>query len=157
MFKPDNTLYDGQRIWLIDWEAAFLNDRFADLSVVANHVVTNDAEELIFLREYFGAEPTEYQRARFHLMRQLAHLFYTMAFLTLGSSGESGNASSALPSFPEFQRRMWAREVDLADNSVKFEYGLVHWQQLVDNVRQPRYREALKTISGRPVAPYGMA
>ena len=45
LFKPDNILFDGQRVWLVDWEAAFLNDRYADLAVVANLVVTNDAEE----------------------------------------------------------------------------------------------------------------
>ena len=34
VFKPDNILFDGQRVWLVDWEAAFLNDRYADLAVV---------------------------------------------------------------------------------------------------------------------------
>jgi len=27
LFKPDNILFDGHRVWLVDWEAAFLNDR----------------------------------------------------------------------------------------------------------------------------------
>jgi len=53
LFKPDNILFDGQRVWLVDWEAAFLNDRYADLAVVANYVVTNDAEEKVYLQEYF--------------------------------------------------------------------------------------------------------
>src|SRR5580658_3469877 len=35
LFKPDNIIFDGQRIWLVDWEAAFLNDRYADLAAVA--------------------------------------------------------------------------------------------------------------------------
>ena len=30
----------------------------------------------------------EYQLARFHLMQQLAHMFYAMAFLLLGSAGK---------------------------------------------------------------------
>jgi aminoglycoside phosphotransferase (APT) family kinase protein len=33
LFKPDNILFDGHRVWLADWEAAFLNDRSADLAV----------------------------------------------------------------------------------------------------------------------------
>ena len=44
LFKPDNILFDGERLWLIDWEAAFLNDRYADLAVVANLIIANDAE-----------------------------------------------------------------------------------------------------------------
>ncbi|MBV9574746.1 MAG: phosphotransferase, partial [Acidobacteriales bacterium] len=79
LFKPDNVLFDGERVWLVDWEAAFLNDRYADLAVVANLVVTNDAEETLFLQEYFGQPPSDYQRARFFLMQQVAHVFYTMA------------------------------------------------------------------------------
>jgi thiamine kinase-like enzyme len=57
LFKPDNMLFDGQRLWLVDWEAGFLNDRYADLAVAANQVVANDADESIFLHHYFGAPP----------------------------------------------------------------------------------------------------
>ena len=65
----------------MDWEAAFLNDRYADLAVVANLVVTNDKEEMVYLQEYFDGPPDQYQLARFFLMRQIAHMFYAMAFL----------------------------------------------------------------------------
>ena len=68
VFKPDSILFDGQRVWLVDWEAAFLNDRYADLAVVANQVVANDEEEIVYRQEYFGAPPDAYQLARFHLM-----------------------------------------------------------------------------------------
>jgi hypothetical protein len=94
LFKPDNMLFDGQRLWLIDWEAAFLNNRYADLAVVANLIVNNDAEEQTYLQEYFGHPP--HQLARFFLVRQLAHTFYALIFL-LGSSGEQVNRSESLP------------------------------------------------------------
>ena len=58
LFKPDNILFDGQRVWLVDWEAAFLNDRYADLAVVANQVVTNDEEEVaLSSRNISGPRP----------------------------------------------------------------------------------------------------
>jgi thiamine kinase-like enzyme len=146
LFKPDNILFDGQRVWLVDWEAAFLNDRYADLAAVANQVVTNDEEEMVYLHEYFGAAPDQYQRARFHLMQQIAHLFYTMAFLSLGSSGKPIDWSATVPEFRDYHRRMWAGEVDLADNDVKIVYGRVHWERLLQNVRQARYNEALRIV-----------
>src|SRR4051812_41980224 len=34
--KPENMVFDGERVWLVDWEAAFLNDRYSDLAVMAN-------------------------------------------------------------------------------------------------------------------------
>ena len=148
LFKPDNILFDGQRVWLVDWEAAFLNDRYADLAVVANQVVANDQEELAYLQEYFGAPPSEYQRARFHLMQQLAHLFYTLAFLFIGSAGKPIDWRGAVPDFTDYHRRIWARELDLADNDVKVVYAKTHWERFLRNARQPRYAAALRIVSG---------
>ncbi len=148
VFKPDNILFDGQRVRLVDWEAAFLNDRYADLAVVANQIVTNDEEETAYLLDYFGAAPDEYQRARFHLMQQIAHLFYTMVFLFQGSSVKPIDWSGTAPDFVDFNRRMWAGGVDLTDKDVKIVYGRVQWERLLQNVRQKRYNEALKIVSG---------
>ena len=149
LFKPDNILFDGSRLWLVDWEAAFQNDRYADLAVAANMLVVNEAEELIFLQEYFGAPPDSYQAARFYLMTQLAHMFYAMGFLSLGSAGKPVDWSEPLPTYSEFQQRFWAREVSLADNHSKTVYGRVHWEKLRHNLRQPRSDEALRIVTVR--------
>lgn len=148
LFKPDNMLFDSNRLWLVDWEAAFQNDRYADLAVVANMIVTNEQEERVYLQEYFGEPPDEYQQARFYLMKQVAHMFYTMAFLTAGSSGKPIDWSEPVPAYSDFQRRFWAREVGLADNQAKTVYGRVHWEQLSQNMRQARFYEALRIVSG---------
>ena len=149
LFKPDNILFDGHRVWLVDWEAAFLNDRYADLAVVANMVVTNDAEERLYLHEYFGQPPDPYQRARFFLMRQVAHIFYAMGFLWLGSSGAPLSRPQNVPKFRDFHRRIWAGEVDLAHNETKIVYGSIHREQVLQNTQQPRFEEALRIVADR--------
>ncbi|HKV04306.1 MAG TPA: phosphotransferase [Candidatus Acidoferrales bacterium] len=154
--KPENILFDGHRVWLVDWEAAFLNDRYFDLAVVANFVVTSDAEERAYLREYFGQPPDEYQLARFFLMRQVLHMFYAAIFLLLGSSGKPVNRSEDAPAFEDFHRRIWAGEVDLGDNDMKIAYGRVHWDQLCRNMRWARFDEALKMVSDRHASPKGV-
>lgn len=146
LFKPDNILFDGHRMWLVDWEAAFLNDRYADLAVVANLVVTNDAEEEIYLREYFGQAPDDYQLSRFFLMQQTAHIFYAMVFLWLGSSGKPMDANEKVPEFRDFHRRIWEGDVNLGNSHTKIVYGRIHWEQLLENVRKPRYEEALRIV-----------
>lgn len=153
LFKPDNILFDGHRVWLVDWEAAFLNDRYADLAVVANLVVTNDQEERMYLQEYFGQPPDEYQRARFFLMQQVAHMFYTMGFLWLGSFGGPVHPSEKVPTFRDFHRRIWAGEIDLADNQMKTDNGRVHWEQLVQNMGQARFNDSLRIVSDRQRRP----
>jgi hypothetical protein len=138
LFKPDNMLFDGGRLWLVDWEAAFQNDRYADLAVVANMIVTNEAEELNYLQEYFGKTPNEYQRARFYLMRQLAHIFYALAFLT-----PPIDWSEPVPAYNDLQRRFWTQEIALADHHAKAIYGRVHWERLRQNMRESRFDQAL--------------
>ena len=147
--KPENILFDGHQVWLVDWEAAFLNDRYTDLAVIANFVVTNDSDEITYLRHYFGHPPDEYQLARFFLMRQRMHMSYSAVFLFLGSSGEPVNLSEKPPEFQDFHRRIWAGEVNLADNHMKILYGRVHWNQLLQNMRQTRFDEALEIVSDR--------
>ena len=152
LFKPDNILFDGDRVWLVDWEAAFGNDRYADLAVVANLVVDNEAEERVYLHEYFGGPPDDYQQARFFLMQQVAHMFYAMAFLLMGSSGAPIDWSEPVPEFRDFHRRFWAGEVNLQDKHVKTVYGRVHWERLWRNLRQARYNEAVRIVADRQAA-----
>ena len=152
LFKPDNMLFDGNRLWLVDWEAAFQNDRYADLAVVANMIVTNESEERIYLQEYFGEPPDEYQRARFYLMRQLAHMFYAMAFSMLGSRASRSIGASPCPHTATFNGASGRARSTLADNQAKTVYGRVHWEQLSQNMRQSTFDEALRIVANRHAA-----
>jgi len=148
--KPENILFDGAQVWLVDWEAAFLNDRYMDLSVVANFVVTNDREEKDYLGRYFGEEVDEYRLARFFLMRQLLHIFYFTVFMRICfTAGEKIDLDSVKPNFREFNDRMWAGEIDLAGIDNKQLYAWVHLEQVRHNMRLKRFEDSLKVISGK--------
>ncbi|HEV2349806.1 MAG TPA: phosphotransferase [Terriglobia bacterium] len=154
--RPENIVFDGQRVWLAGWQAAFVNDRYFDLAIVANFVVTNVADEKTYLGQYFGQPPNEYQRARFFLMCQVMHMFSATVFLLLGSAGKPVNQSEKLPSFRDFHQRIWAGEVNLADNGLRIVYGRVHWEQLLQNMRQARFDEALRIVSDRHASSEGV-
>jgi len=150
--KPENMLFDGERVWLVDWEAAFLNDRYHDLAVVANFVVTNQAQEEQLLQAYFGEPAGEYRLARFYLMRQLLHHFYTVVFLLIGSSGQPIERKPEAPAFREFHEDIWAGRLDLASNEMKLQYGIVHMNQALRNMHGARLRDALQIVAGRHAA-----
>ena len=153
--KPENILFDGQRVWLVNWLAAFVNDRYFDLAVAANFVVTDNTDEWTYLEQYFAQRPDEHQSARFFLMRQVVHVFYATVFLLLGSAGKPISQRDNLPSFREFHRRIWAGEVNLADNDMKILYGMVHWKRLLQNMQQTRFDEALGIVSERNTSQEG--
>jgi len=150
--KPENILFDGDRVWLVDWEAAFMNDLYFDLAVVANFIVTNDAEEEDYLRRYFGQPADAYIRARFYLMRQVVHMSYSMVFLLLGSSGQPIERDAEVPDFRNFHDAIWAGDVSLAANESRVLYGRVHLKQILRNMQTERFRDAVRIVSGRHVS-----
>jgi aminoglycoside phosphotransferase (APT) family kinase protein len=147
--KPENILFDGDRAWLVDWEAAFLNDRYFDLAIVANFVVTNDAEEEAYLRTYFGEAAGEYRLARFYLMRQTMHMLGAIVFMLFGSAGKPIDPNPDAPAFRELHDRIWAGEFSLASNDAKLQYAKVHMNQVLQNMRTARFQDALRIVSDR--------
>ena len=146
--KPENILFEGDRVWLVDWEAAFLNDRYVDLAVVANFAVNSEADEQAYLQRYFGESAGEYRLARFFLMRQVAHIFYAMVFLSLAATaGKAIDRSLDAPDFRGFHSRILVGEVSLADADAKLQYGLVHLKQIQQNMRTPRFQDTLRIVS----------
>ena len=55
--RAENILFDGDCAWLVDWEAAFLNDRYIYLAIAASFVVRSEQEEKDCLESYFVKKP----------------------------------------------------------------------------------------------------
>ncbi len=147
--KPENILYDGKRAWLSDWEAAFNNDRYSDLSIISNFVVTSHADETEYLNRYFGRDITEYERARLYLMQQIMHMSYFTVFMLVVSYTGKHIEIDAIKKhdFSDFHNRMWKGEIDLATDEPRLEYAMVHFEQLQKNLQTKRFEEALKIVS----------
>lgn len=150
--KPENILFDGESAWLVDWEAAFLNDRYADLAMVANFVIRNDADESDYLKAYFREEANEYQQARFFLMRQIVHFSYFVVFTLMGKTpGKPIDPCMAKPGFKEFHELIWAGKISMADMDARIQYALVHMEQLEHNLQLKRFDESLAIVSNYPI------
>lgn len=131
LFKPDNMLFAGRKLWLVDWEAACLNDRYAELAVVANQVVANAEDEEALLREYFGGAPSEEQRSRLRQMQRLARVFYALAFTAAAAAKGTTKASAPLPDLDDYQRQWWEGEVAPVDGESKMTYARVQLAHLL--------------------------
>jgi thiamine kinase-like enzyme len=146
--KPQNMIYDGERIRLIDWEAAFLNDPYVDLAIVANFFVQDEADELRYLEAYFGEPAGEYARARFYLMRQILHMFYAALVLSLAArAGASIDADMTTElSFREFHRGLISGEIDTLRPDAQVQYAKVHLNEALQNMRAPRFADAVALV-----------
>ncbi|WP_368487752.1 phosphotransferase [Clostridium sp. BJN0013] len=145
--KPENYIFDGERAWLVDWEAAFLNDRYLDLAVVANFVVNNDEDEFKYLQGYFGESPDQYIQARFFLMQQLLHIQYMCIFIFYASKSVPIKIDNIKMNFRDFHKCMWEGKIDLSNDENKLQYALVHMSQFLSNINTKRFEDSLNIVS----------
>lgn len=145
--KPENIIFDGTRTWLIDWEAAFLNDRYLDLAVIANFVIHHEQDETEYLTKYFGSTPTDYQRARLYLMQQILHVYYCVIFMLIGAAGKPVDLEKIdKPGLHAFQQSIWSGVTDLAIHEAKLVYGWAHFEQLLIKRNTSRFNESIMIV-----------
>jgi aminoglycoside phosphotransferase (APT) family kinase protein len=71
-----NILFDGEHVWLVDWELGWRNDPLVDLAILTTEVAETPELEEILLEAAFGAAPDRSLRARLSVIRLLTRLFY---------------------------------------------------------------------------------
>ena len=111
-----NFIYDGDRLWIVDWEYAGMGDRFFDLANFSvNHELTDDENEEL-LQAYFGEVDEEDVRA-----------LVLMRFMS------------------DFREAMWG-VVQQAISELDFDfasYADSHFERLQATAEDPVFREAL--------------
>jgi aminoglycoside phosphotransferase (APT) family kinase protein len=145
--KPPNTLFDGHQIWLVDWEAAFLNDRYVDLAIVANFHANTEAAADAFLAAYFGRPASEVERARFFVMSQIVSVAYVAIFGMIAMRAGLAWEVDSVPAFGEFHRGIVAGEMDLGPAEAKRLYAHVHLERATASLRSPRFPESLGLVA----------
>ena len=147
--NPRNILYDGARLWLIDWESAFLADRWVDLATLANFYTSNPGEEETLLRVYFGQAPDDAQRARLYLARQINHIFYAVMFLSGAAAERPGTVlpSVQAPALAALHQALGQGDDVLGSWEGRAAYGLARLNAAARNIADPACATAL-TILG---------
>jgi Ser/Thr protein kinase RdoA (MazF antagonist) len=81
--NPGNLLWDGARVWLIDWEAAGLGHPYYDLATLALFLRLEEDAALQLVARHDGVPPDERSLASFRALRQLAGVLCGLTFLSL--------------------------------------------------------------------------
>jgi thiamine kinase-like enzyme len=106
--NPRNLLFDGERLWLIDWELGFRNDPLVDVAILTTELARPPALQDILLEAAFGRPPDRAQRARLETIRLLTRLFYGCVVL----DGLRGTLTSdPRPDLPTFSPSGFAAAV----------------------------------------------
>ncbi|MCW0233589.1 MAG: phosphotransferase [Ferrovibrio sp.] len=73
---PGNILFDGKRLWMIDWESAYRNDPLVDVAIMLDNLAPSPELEAVFLQAWLGRVADDSLRARLAMTRALTRLYY---------------------------------------------------------------------------------
>jgi Ser/Thr protein kinase RdoA (MazF antagonist) len=146
--NPTNVMWDGDRLWFVDWEVSSNNDRYVDPAYVCNQFGLNPAEEQRFLSLVFAGAPTPHQLARVHLMRQACQMFFAAILIRVAATAQPGLQVPADASPPrplaELRRQMLQL---LAGPAGQIELARALLEDVRTNLWAPRFAEALRAVA----------
>ena len=147
---PQNILFDGTRLCMIDWETAYRNDPLVDVAIIADNFARTPEPEAALLASWLGRTPDKAMVARLSLMRQLTRLYYAGLLLTSVSKAAEGSVMTdlAAPTPDEF-RSLVANGV-LAAGAVdtKCALGKVFLAGFLSTLATPAFRESVVVAKG---------
>ncbi len=147
--NPHNILYDGERLWLIDWESAFRNDPMTDVAILAeNHAPTPEMEEAL-LRAWLGHEPGREVRARLYLMRMLTRLYYAGLLFAIFGRQDGGLTDLASPTPDEFRTMVASGQLKAGDPESMLVLAKMMLAGFQARARGRAFEEALEASGGR--------
>ena len=131
--NPGNVLYDGQRLWLVDWAAAAQESFYFDLACCCNFFYQSPEAEAAFLRAYFERPLTPPEEAKYARMNTFVAIYYGLIFLFLSSHSGiallSASAIDALPTQRQFWQRIGQGQESLSDPLSQQRLGFVYLQK----------------------------
>jgi Ser/Thr protein kinase RdoA (MazF antagonist) len=105
-FNPRNVLFDGSRLWLIDWETAYRNDPLVDVAILADNFAPNPGLQDALLESWLGRAADTALMQRLSAVRALTRLYYAGLLMAFVPSSSPVIADLRALTQDEFKRRI---------------------------------------------------
>lgn len=93
---PRNVLFDGQRLWLIDWESAYRNDSLVDTAIALDNFGGSFELDTALVQACWGRALTGEASDRLEGVRALTRLYYAGVLLSASFDGSGALADDDL-------------------------------------------------------------
>jgi len=143
--NPRNILFDGSRLWLVDWETSCSNDPLTDPAVLSHELAATRELQDVLLRSWLGREPEPVTRARFVLMQQLTRLYFASVLFRLFTADAARAPDSDLKALTpaEFVAALQNGRLRLGTPEVLYEFGKMFLAGFRDALAAPGFEDAL--------------
>ena len=96
--NPRNLLFDGARLWLIDWETACRNDPMVDVAILTDSLAGEPEPVPALLHAWLGRPPISAETRRLEQVRLLTRLYYAGLLVAAGGPAGAPIADLTAPS-----------------------------------------------------------
>lgn len=143
--NPRNILFDGRRLWLIDWELAFRNDRLVDLAILTTDLAEAPELEAALLDAAFGRAPDRHLRARLAVMRLLVRLSYGCVVLE-GFAGSTFDPSLEAFTPADFRAAVADGRLRSGSAQTAYAFGKMSLAAFIHGLAAPGFDEVLSVV-----------
>jgi hypothetical protein len=125
---PRNFLFDGERLWLIDWESAYRNDPLVDVAIALDSFARSPELEQILLRARLAGELDASFYDRLTKVRALTRLYYAGVLLSASAaaSGPLADRDLSTPTVEAFQRAVHDGQINPGSPKAKHALGKMY-------------------------------
>jgi aminoglycoside phosphotransferase (APT) family kinase protein len=136
---PSNILFDGERLWMIDWESAYRNDPLVDVAIVLNSLVRSEELADVLLRAWLGRTPDDALRARLEAVRALTRLYYAGVVLSASAAASwiADDTDLSAPTIAEFQQAIHAGRLKPGTPEIKHIMGKMFLASFLSGAETP--------------------
>lgn len=143
--NPRNLLFDGTRLWLIDWETGYRNEPLTDAAVVTHELAGTPALQGELLRSLLGREPDPGANARLFLLQQLTRLFFACAIFRrfAGDPSRTPDADLTALTGTEFVAALQEGRLRIGTPELLYAWGKMYLAGFRHGLTVPEFATAL--------------
>ncbi|MDH2385556.1 phosphotransferase [Bradyrhizobium sp. CER78] len=138
---PANILFDGNRLWMIDWESAYRTDPLVDIAIVSDSIARTPELEDILHRAWLVRPLDEALRARLRLVRALTRLYYASVLFSASATAPRtiADTSLAAPTLAEFAEAARAGRIRIGTPAAKHVLGKMFLAAFLSDITTPGF------------------
>jgi aminoglycoside phosphotransferase (APT) family kinase protein len=124
--NPGNLLWDGERIWLVDWSASAMTHPYYDLATFSMFLQLPEDAALALLTMQEGARPSPEQVETFRALRRLSGILSGLTFvrLTADDALHAPDRIEDAPTMAQCYALMRSQSLDLQTGEGRRMFGL---------------------------------
>jgi aminoglycoside phosphotransferase (APT) family kinase protein len=136
---PPNILFDGKRLWMIDWESAYRNDPLVDVAIMLDSFAASPELENVLLQAWLGRPADNDLHDRLAQVRALTRLYYAGVLFSASATAPRAapDTDLAAPTLAAFREAIRNGQLKPGATETKHVLGKMYLSSFLTGMRPP--------------------